>query len=398
MRRVVKYLSMQCLATFIMVTAVPLPDANSQGWGDRFRQKTGSFTNKASNRVSGWSNRAKNKTRSYIKKKKSSFTNRARNETRKWSSGVGTKVRNFGEKVKRNSPSIRNRVKQGTRAITGQASEYGKHLGNRVRQTATGIGHQVHSAVSAQSERINQTVRELKSRGHTAVRNVSVIAKKYGDNAGKQIVSLYNRHGSKIATAVSAMYEKHGPSIGERMKLVADRTRNWASGKMTKTKVDKAVFAAVAASSIYSRFNDKVKTRTKNTIEKITNTIQVKDRNGRVASLNDYMKTWINTKAPALKGTSIAEDPVEAITYGVLFRDTDYIVNDLRIVRTPGGQIVSIRDRVEQTGSLDVDATLRMIEVVDNVETLSDREASPEDMVIAAKMLQKVNQTGYPAH
>lgn len=244
--------------------------------------------------------------------------------------------------------------------------QYGSHLGERLREVYDSRGAEIADRVKSTMDRVGRT-------------------------AGERLIEAYRHYQPRVAGAIHGAYDRYGEQMGNKAMYLAQRIHVEGKRHLTQENAQKAALAAVRASTLYSRFDRAKKAKTEQAIRHAASRINVRGLEGDLVTLEDFSKQWVAAKVPCLSGTTIAEDPVEALTYGVIYQDKRYIVKELRVLKSAEGEMISIGDGIERTGSLDVDRTIQMIELVDGFGTLADGSASAEDVMAAAELIQTAN-------
>ena len=109
---------------------------------------------------------------------------------------------------------------------------------------------------------------------------------------------------------------------------------------------------------------------------------------GQHITLEEYAQDWVEDYAPYLEGSSIYENPAEAVAYLLIFPDKDYIFNELKIIKTDDGKSIAITEAIMATSKLKVDNVESLLEILDCYETFTDEAITLDDVDAAAVLLE----------
>ena len=271
---------------------------------------------------------------------------------------------------------------------------YGAGAADAIRSAGQRFGEGAAQALHETYERygkgIGDRLGELYRRhGSGIVDGVRRTLSRHGAAAGAAVLAAYTRLREGSAARVHEVIDRWGPAVGARAVEIAAHVQARAETYLTPENAARALNAAITTVALYERFEEVKKRATKEAISFALDNIEV-EVGGRRVSLHEATKGWIREKAPFLRGSTIADDPVEALTYGLIYRDMDYVTQDLRIVPTGDGGFCSMTSALAHASPLDVDTTLEMLDVADGFATLADGNASAEDVVAAATVLRGV--------
>jgi len=401
MKRLTIFMSFIFLASMLVMS---LPERSEGGWGDKIKQTV----NKSKGRIKSTYNKTKEKTGNTYNRTKETYKRKARNTynqgKQKTQYYYQKKKQNFGNQGK----SIVNKT---TRVIRNA----GRRYGNATAQ-------QLENMRNRGSQEFRDAKRILDRKGREALKSVGETYNRYGNEVGRKFKNFTMKNtsasASRIKRAIDAMNDNHqrnyllhmanrDPVLTEKIGMyvimysprvarLAVNTAIHVSGKAgyyvkTKEGRRKAVEAAVVTAVMYQKFDRDVKEMTTVAVRGACRNVHIDTPYGRV-SLESYTKTYIKEKCPYLEGTSIAEDPAKAFTYIVIFNDPSYVTKEMRIIENPDtGHLVSMDEMLEYSAPQEYAQTMKVLETVEAIETLGDGEASPEDIMAAALVLEKAN-------
>ena len=316
----------------------------------------------------------------------------------------GRNTEDMRRNIERSTQGTRENLQRGIQEQTRRISEeaqgvqrtYGSQAARQIDEISRRYGSQASREMSNLYERyggqIAEDVANLASRhGAEAISQCSAVINQHGERAGRNLMQAYDQYGKHAGAALAEAIRRHGPAAGEKAGILLNEVLGHAGQYMENEENQrKAAEAVITTAVIYSKFDSEKKRITKEAITLAANNIEVVDPHGRRTNLNRYTQEWIGTNAPYLRGTSIAEDPAEAITYGVIYGDTNYICNDMKLLHCKDGEFRSIRDTAIYESGFDADQTIAALEIADNFATLGDGEASADDLVAAAQMIERL--------
>ncbi len=281
-------------------------------------------------------------------------------------------------------------------ALAGRASglmeRLGPDVGQRVLDSADRLGASVGARVCEGYEEFGPAAGDrLRSAyeryGPEVGESVRGAMDRCGAAVARSALRAYENHSRDIANRLTRVYAEHGPAVGARVQLIAEKVGRAAQDPETQRR---ALAAAVTAAVMYERFEGDPKRLTKEAISLAAEQVLVQDGAGNTVSLNQYSKDWIVTQAPYLRGTTIAEDPAEVVTYVLVYQDVGYLVTDMRIVPTPDGDRCSLAEAALRASPTDVQQAVAALEAIESFEVLTDEEASAEDIIAAGAALERL--------
>lgn len=306
--------------------------------------------------------------------------------------------RDLEKKVEDRKREFDRGLEEQKRKLEQQRREYQRTLDQKTRQTQQNwerslrqTQNQINQGSSQLRRNVERSQRDLQRQATALRHEAQRLGKQYGYQVQREVEMAQRRFGNQTAAELSRAYSQYGPQIGRQVQNSLDiyyrNSARWASNPQNQQK---AVNAIVQTAVVYNRFDSKKKRITKQAITRAGEHIMVQDHRGRSVNLNQFSKDYISQNAPFLAGTSIAEDPAEALTYGIIYGDTNYIFNDMKVMPSRNGEFHSVRDAAIMNAGLDAGQTLAALEMADNIQTLGDGEASPEDLVAAANAIQAI--------
>lgn len=395
------------LVTLFLLVGTALPgDGAAQSWASRIRQGVSNASQSASQRLGGVREAVRQRSREAaeavreqgghvgerIRAGASSASKQLIERAKQAAPGVGDRVRGLvgehGSKVAEMADSVmRTHGPRAAQAVRAVASRYGTRAATELRNAYAQHGPLLAARLQQAYDRHG---RQLSGKLGTTLAAV-------GPLAATQILNVYGRCSLAVSDKVRAVYDRHGEHLGLRISALALRIDERYLGGHDASTAEKVLLATVHTASMYNRFDAIKRQATRTAIRTAAEHIPIKTADGRVLSLSDFAKEWVPAHVPVLAGTSIAQDPVEALTYIAVFKDTDYMLNEMKVVRGAGGEFVAPAAYIAQSSPLDAGSTLAVIDAVEGFSTLADGEAGADDIVAAAALIQAMPGSGVSA-
>jgi len=289
-------------------------------------------------------------------------------------------------------------------AITKAYNNYGVTTAENIAETYRSLGPRIGGKVSDAYHRwgekagecLKDTYHGMKEKYGDRLRKIyemegPKIANKFKDWNGyakKQFLDSCELHAKPHFEKIKEMYYKYGPIVGAATAHAANKAVVAISDPKNQKK---AAAATITTCIIVSRMKSQGKHTAADTLRTTCQNVHITDDRGRRVSLEKYCQNYIATNHPYLEGTSIANDPVGAFTYVVVFHDVGYVTKEMKIIRTPNGEFASMEEAIIGASPLGTEATMEALETAEAFETLTDEDVTEKDIIIAAQMLQKAN-------
>lgn len=348
-------------------------DKNKRNANDYYNKKSKELKQNANSYYNKKSNEYKQNANNYYSKKSYELNRKYNDYSKKYGENFAREYQDFHYKYGSNASNRLSKMtdKYGEIAARNIKEAYNKH--------GRDLGYRISRAYEKHGSEIAESIKESSDQ--------------YGPVVGTRISKLYSKYSTDIAEDLHRTYDQYGKDIG----LEVEQTINTSYRKVTKYIKDpvqqkKAIDATIYSITKYRQLKDEMKVKTHSAISYAMNTIPVKDEDGNIVSLNEFTKNWIIEEAPYLKGTSIAEDPAEALTYIVVYRDIGYVVHDMNIIQNKHGEFVSIEDAAIENSPFNSNETIVMLNAVEGFETLANGDSSADEIILAANDISKLNQ------
>lgn len=255
---------------------------------------------------------------------------------------------------------------------------YGKQVGEQVSRVWDQYGAEIGSALAT----------AVRTHGKELGEKLGLAVEIAGHDAALALVELYRKQGQSVVRVVVDAYTEHGEELGNQTLELA--------GRLTLYVQDPVIQERVLRSTIQVSVlvNQDSRRLTHAALVLAMDNIPVRDRQGRMISLSDHTKFWVAEQFPYLDGSSITEDPAEAITYTLIFGDLDYVISEARVIRTPNGDFQTIGSVIDNSTGLDSGRIITAIDVLDGFETIGNGDADADDLMAAADIISSVHELG----
>lgn len=213
----------------------------------------------------------------------------------------------------------------------------------------------------------------------------------WSGQAKSNFLDAYELHARPQFERISAAYRKYGPIIGAATAHAANRVH---AAVRDPENQKKAVGAAITTCIIVHRLKTDGKHMAVGAVRNTCQNVTVVDSKGRRVSLERYCQNYIEEKHPYLADTTIGQDPVGAFTYVVVFNDVGYVTKEMKVIKGPGGDYMTMEDAMMMASPLDNNATIEYVETVEAFAILTDEDVNEEDVLAAAHLIEKANRGG----
>ena len=316
-----------------------------------------------------------------------------------------------------NRNKIKRDYKNYTQKTLNSAYRYSQDIYNKAANQISKVDYsRASSSVNSVSRKLsgyidsNALESTLRKHGQEITNSLNSIVDTYGADAGRiyaealdyvddnaiRIDQLIRKYNVSIGESVLNVFKEYDKRIGETLlnslNVVEKMTGSQMINKINKVRSNlssgqydkEEIIVAVLSTAIQLNKVDK-KELTYQSLKYLASNLSIKNSNGQVVTFEDYSKDWINDNAPFLRGTSIAEDPVETLTYVVIYKDSDYILNDMKIINSGNNEMCSISEAIyTSTGDFD-----QLIGVMEGIETFKDPMSDEQAMMKAAEILSE---------
>jgi len=190
---------------------------------------------------------------------------------------------------------------------------------------------------------------------------------------------------TQIIEDIRTILEREGPQAAQELMTTAKLIQQTFSDQSTWQR---AWRAALVASRSYSELKNSQQQWTYETLHYAMQTIRVYDSRGRKVSLEQFSTEWIHQNAPYLSETSIGRNPTKAFTYGLVFGNLDYISNDLKVIKSPSGEYLSLVDAIYRQSGINQSNGARLIRVFGNTQILTNNQLDLDDLLALTQLIE----------
>ena len=235
--------------------------------------------------------------------------------------------RRASEAGRRATDTIRSRSQPVIESATNRARE-------SFSRTAEGVAPRVRTIVEKSSDavrtRVEEALRRIPEADYSRYRDTIEAAKeRYGALASAHLAEVLADGRSKILPAFKSFLERSGPAVAR-----------WSSDPVNQEKVFAGVRTALQLRERYHAAKSEALGRA---VDFLGNQVKV-EVGGRRMSLNQATGEFIRDRMPALEGSSLATEPVEALAYTLVAGDREYVFREMKIVRDRQGRFVSCEE------------------------------------------------------
>lgn len=245
---------------------------------------------------------------------------------------------------------------------------------------------------------------------------------------GDRVAQCYQRYGARavdLADGLGTLYQERRHELADKLSGLADR-QHWANAQATmryfatsnneqlaarwcdfqvrctermrqdardlsdRLRIavqdpqmrDRALEAALFTLEVYENRAEYTTTGLKVVLQNVS----VTTREGERMNAEEFLRREIVRSCPFLAGTTIAEDPVRCLTYGVIYKDRDFLLNDLKVWPSPQGSL-SANEALAAALHADPARTMDALDRLEAWSVLTSPEASAEDAARAVATL-----------
>ena len=315
------------------------------------------------------------------------WSDRASDSVNDWSDRASDSVNDWSERATDRYDEVEEVFdsygREAARNLESTISTYGREAGRQIQQA-----YEVFEGETA--ARISELYEEV---GGRAVAHVVELGERYGTQVGEQLVTLYETYQPRVCDAIIAGYENFGRPMGDRVMELALRIDGSSDYFSDEPTLERAIISAAEVVIAVEDFRTSGRGIIYDQVSSLADTVEVQHADGRTLSLREFAQDWVVTEVPSLAGSSIAEDPVEAFMYGVVYGDSDFVLNELRVIPSSDGEYLSLSQTVIAASPMDVDATIEMIEIADDVYTLADGDLTEDDVTALADLISAAQES-----
>ncbi|MDQ1351683.1 MAG: hypothetical protein QG657_1988 [Acidobacteriota bacterium] len=283
--------------------------------------------------------------------------------------------------------------------------KYNKSVGDRLYSTLNNYSVQARSDILEGYRRWGGEVGDSIKRTYD----------RYGDSVGLTLLTVHKQYGSVVGTEIKAAYDQWGPVIGAHILHVYNTYGTYLGGKLHEIYLDyntlvgekirkeylpkivkgianerNQVLAIKATSAVLNLYKNR-KTIVYDYLKTFAET-PINTKYGKI-SLTDVSRYWIHKHVPFLIGTDIEKDPAKVVTYCFIFQDKKAIFDDLKIIPNQNGQAVSISTKLEEVAGADIDATIEILDLMEDIESIGEGDFDTETVDTILTKSKRVQQT-----
>jgi hypothetical protein len=243
-----------------------------------------------------------------------------------------------------------------------------------------------------------------RSHGSGVARALSEIYQEHGRELGDLVANGLERHGERFVMDLSRLVREDDALRGALENLhrlggsavlngmfegmpYVERLSRSALPQGQKSQAFSALLTALTYVAESGGFRRATRRLAVDGLRYLASQAQVQCDNGQTVSLDEYARSWIRNNAPFLAGSSVERDPVGAVTYVLVFNDTDYIANEMRIIPGRDGQFRTPREALYSAAPKDVGQVLGVLDAMGSAERLRREALSGGDIDGAALAL-----------
>jgi len=221
------------------------------------------------------------------------------------------------------------------------------------------------------SKRVLGLRRELMKRNiDRLVDRASRVVQQHGDKAQKGISNSIDRYGTRVTEKLVGVYERHGRDAGDH---VVDAMHRHAPEIVAAVKdpkdSEKVVCAALTVLEMRANWKETKRTAAYEGL-RAAGKIKIDTPRGLV-SLEDHFRHELTQQVPYLVRSSIVEDPAEFIVYGIVARDPNYLIKEMRVLPSKkGNRKISMLQYAAETRRFDADKTLAVLDLMEKSENM----------------------------
>lgn len=213
----------------------------------------------------------------------------------------------------------------------------------------------------------------MSQHGQQARQAIQEAVRTYGPRVALMITEGYEKHGAAFGNAIAAAFEQHAPEIAAAVRDPQDG--------------EKVMCAAIAIANMRHEWDQRKKQATYKALRAVGD-IEVDGPSGRT-SLSNLSRRWMTDSVPGLARTSIAEDPAEFVTYGLIYHDKDYLFREMRIVDGKDGGKVSMQAALLEASPMNPSEVEDALALMGACEALSTGMVSGEGVAASAEAFRR---------
>jgi hypothetical protein len=196
----------------------------------------------------------------------------------------------------------------------------------------------------------------------------------------RSVLAYYAQNqNQRVAGLLCDLQLKHGERLRNDLCRITDRV---VAEVRDPQNQDRALECAIKAIEIYSNRQEFTTQAAKSVLQHVS----VTTREGETMNAEQFLQREIVRQWPYLAGTTIAEDPVRCLTYGVMYKDKDFLFNDLKILPGPQGA-VSANEALSRAIYVDPAQTIAALDTMEALTVIAGGESTPEETAEAVAIL-----------
>lgn len=242
---------------------------------------------------------------------------------------------------------------------------------------------------------------------------IARVRDKHGKQVGQRIQSFEKRYNARATSSIVKIYDKYGKDsgvaieksvkrLGTRILVEAERDLDEVIPKISRFARDpetqEALYTAAATAIHYQNLAEDYKSTAKygavDGLRYLAKNMYIENSTGQTVTIESYAQDWIGKSIPPLKNTSIHDDPVGSIVYLLVYKDTDYMVNELRVIPTKSNKHVSLSDAILHSSPSSPANALNVLETIGALEVLKKSIGNGEDSSSKAMDLMRQIERG----
>jgi hypothetical protein len=196
----------------------------------------------------------------------------------------------------------------------------------------------------------------------------------------RSVLAYYSQNqNQRVAGLLCEFQLKHGERLRNDLCRITDRV---VAEVRDPQNQDRAIECAIKAIEIY---NDRQEFTTQ-AAKSVLQHVSVTTRDGETMNAEQLLQREIVRQWPYLAGTTIAEDPVRCLTYGVIYKDKDFLFNDLKVLPGPQGAM-SANEALGRAIHADPAQTIAVLDKMEAWTVIAGGESTPEETAEAVAIL-----------
>lgn len=196
----------------------------------------------------------------------------------------------------------------------------------------------------------------------------------------KSILAYYSQNrNQRLAGVLCELQFKYNDRLRSDLRGITDRVVEQIKDPQNQ---DRAIECAIKAIEIYDNRQEFTTVAMKSVLQQVNLTT----KDGETMNAEEFMRREIVRQWPYLAGTTIAEDPVRCLTYGVIYKDKDFLFNDLKVIPSPQGA-VSANVALGRAINVDPAQTMDVLDRMEAWSVVAGGESTPEETAEAVAIL-----------